>query len=42
MVGDAVFNKARVIVTLGNRAVHSHRPITAGDAQVAVKELFQV
>ena len=42
MVGDAVFNKARVIVTLGNRAIHSHRPIAAGDAQVAVKELFQV
>ncbi len=27
--GEAVFNKARVIDTLGNRAVHSHRPIPA-------------
>ena len=25
-VREAVFNKARVIVTLGNRAVHSHHP----------------
>ena len=40
--GDAVFNKARVIVTLGNRAVHSHRPIAIDDAKVAVKELFHV
>ena len=38
--GDAVFNKARVIVTLGNRAVHSHRPIPDNDALVAVRELF--
>jgi len=27
IAGDAVFNKAKVIVTLGNRAVHHHRPI---------------
>jgi len=27
ITGDAVFNKAKVIVTLGNRAVHHHRPI---------------
>ena len=25
--GEAVFSKARVINTLGNQAVHSHRPI---------------
>ena len=25
--GEAVFSKARVINTLGNRAVHSHRPV---------------
>lgn len=42
VAGDAVFNKARVIVTLGNRAVHSHRPIPTEDAKVAVKELFHV
>jgi type I restriction enzyme R subunit len=40
--GEAVFNKARVIVMLGNRAVHSHRPIPADEALVAVRELFHV
>jgi type I restriction enzyme R subunit len=40
--GEAVFNKARVIVTLGNRAVDSHRPIATEDAKVSVKELFHV
>ena len=40
--GEAVFNKARVIVTLGNRAVHSHRPIPEADALVAVRELFHL
>src|SRR3989449_5224497 len=40
--GEAVFRKARVIVTLGNRAVHSHRAIPADDALVAVRELFHV
>ena len=38
--GDAVFNKAKVVVTLGNRAVHNHRPIPPADSIVAVKELF--
>jgi type I restriction enzyme R subunit len=42
VAGEAVFSKARVIVTLGNRAVHSHRPIPAADALVAVRELFHV
>src|SRR5882762_8323922 len=40
--GEAVFSKARVINTLGNRAVHSHRAIPAEDAVVAVRELFHV
>lgn len=40
--GEAVFNKARVIVTLGNRAVHSHRAIPVEDALVTVRELFHV
>lgn len=40
--GEAVFSKARVIVTLGNRAVHSHRAIPLDDALVAVRELFHV
>jgi len=40
--GDAVFNKARVITQLGNRAVHNSRPIPETDALVAVRELFHV
>lgn len=40
--GEAIFNKARVINTLGNRAVHSHRPIPVDDAIVAVRELFHL
>lgn len=38
--GDAVFNKAKVLVTLGNRAVHSPRDIPQTDSVQAVKELF--
>jgi len=40
--GEAVFSKARMINTLGNRAVHSHRPIPEADALAAVRELFHV
>src|SRR5262245_50909931 len=40
--GEAVFSKARVINTLGNRAVHGHRAIPPDDALVAVCELFHV
>ncbi len=40
--GEAVFSKARVINTLGNRAVHSHRAIPMEDALMAVRELFHV
>jgi len=40
--GEAVFNKARVINTLGNRAVHGHHPVPMNDALVAVRELFHV
>jgi len=40
--GEAVFSKARVINTLGNRAVHSHRPVPEPDALAAVRELFHV
>lgn len=38
--GDAVFTKARVLLKLGNEAVHSHRPVRQFDAVVAVRELF--
>ena len=40
--GEAVFNKARVISTLGNRAVHGARAIPVDDALMAVRELFHV
>jgi len=40
--GEAVFSKARVINTLGNRAAHGHRAIPSDDALVAVRELFHV
>ena len=40
--GEAVFTKARLIVNLGNQAVHSTRPIPASDAVSAVRELFHV
>lgn len=40
--GEAVFSKARVINTLGNRAVHSHRAVPESDAIAAVRELFHV
>jgi type I restriction enzyme R subunit len=40
--GEAVFSKARVINSLGNRAVHSHRPVPESDAIAAVRELFHV
>src|SRR5574339_705243 len=40
--GEAVFSKGRVINTLGNRAVHSHRPVPEADALAAVRELFHV
>src|SRR2546425_12906387 len=40
--GEAVFSKARVINTLGNRAVQGHRAIPFDDALVAVRELFHV
>ena len=41
-VGEAVFNKARVIKDLGNLAVHSLRPVRHFDALTATKELFHV
>lgn len=42
VAGDAVFSKARVIMQLGNQAVHSHRPVRETDSVAAVRELFHV
>ena len=40
--GEAVFSKARLIKTLGNHAVHSHRAVPVTDALAALRELFHV
>lgn len=42
LTGEAIFNKARIIITLGNRAVHSHLTVPASDSLTAVRELFHV
>lgn len=42
VAGEAVFAKAKVIVTLGNRAVHGTRPVPAEDALAGIRELFHV
>lgn len=42
LVGEAVFNKTRVIIKLGNQAVHSPKPIPVNDAINAVREFFHV
>ena len=41
-IGDAVFNKAKIITTLGNRAVHDHRAVPVDDAVVATRKLSSV
>ena len=41
VAGDAVFNKARIIVTLGDRAVQN-RSVSPADGLTAVKELFHI
>ncbi len=40
--GEAVFNKARVIIRLGNEAVHSNSTILEYDSLTAVRELFHI
>jgi type I restriction enzyme R subunit len=40
--GEAVFGKARVINTLGNRAVRGHGAVAEADALAAARELFHV
>lgn len=42
LAGEAVFNKARVIVRFGNEAVHGRRPVRQFDAHSSVRELFHV
>jgi type I restriction enzyme R subunit len=40
--GEAVFAKAKLVIQLGNAAVHSNRPIPESNAVSAVRELFHV
>ncbi|MEP9399773.1 DEAD/DEAH box helicase family protein [Mesorhizobium sp. KR2-14] len=40
--GQAVFTKARLIIKIGNRAVHEARETSAKDAHEAVRELFHL
>lgn len=42
LAGEHVFSKARMINTLGNRAVHSNKKVLPQDAFTAVRELFHV
>jgi type I restriction enzyme R subunit len=41
-VGDAVFNKAKLITKLGNQAVHTARHVQPYDAIAAARELFHI
>ena len=40
--GEAVFTKAKLIIRIGNRAVHETREISAREAGDAVRELFHL
>jgi type I restriction enzyme R subunit len=42
LVGEAVFNKIKYIIRLGNLAVHNERAVPANDAINAVREFFHV
>jgi type I restriction enzyme, R subunit len=42
LVGEAVFNKAKYIIRLGNLAVHNERAVPPNDAINAVREFFHV
>ena len=40
--GSAVFSKIRLVVQLGNQAVHSARPVAISDSLQALRELFHI
>lgn len=42
LVGNAVFNKAKILKDLGNRAAHSQRGLNSGDSTYAVRELHHI
>ena len=41
-VTEAVFNKAKLIKSIGNRAVHESRPVPASASEMAIRELFHI
>ena len=42
LVGEAIFNKAKYIIKLGNNAVHRESKIPASDAINAIREYFHI
>ncbi len=42
IVGSAVFNKAKIVKDIGNRATHGREIITAGDSMYAIRELHHI
>lgn len=42
VAGETIFTKARLINSLGNRAVHNERTVPPDDAVTSVRELFHV
>jgi len=42
LVGEGLFTKARLIIKIGNQAVHQNRAVPTNDAVVAIKELFHI
>ncbi|MFM7363992.1 MAG: DEAD/DEAH box helicase family protein [Cuspidothrix sp.] len=42
LVGLAIFNKAKLIIKIGNNAVHDEKTIPVNDSLTAVKEFFHI
>jgi type I restriction enzyme R subunit len=42
LIGEAVFYKAKLIIKIGNNAVHDQKPIPAKDAIIAIREFFHI
>ena len=42
VAGEAVFNKAKLVNAIGNRAVHESPPLPAAASDAAIRELFHI
>ncbi|MEA5479661.1 DEAD/DEAH box helicase family protein [Pseudanabaena galeata UHCC 0370] len=42
LVGQAIFYKAKLIIKIGNNAVHDQKPIPTQDAIIAIREFFHI